>query len=144
MTNFEKFVSGYMTCAAWSSAPEGSNARFPKSEWAVAAADCRAFIERCGALIEEAAESYDWDSLGHDFWLCRTGAGCGFQDRGALAHMSEVGTVYGRSRWGGAFYSVNADSIGDALHDIAYGTSAHISEFAYAELSAYRGWLYFS
>jgi hypothetical protein len=143
-TNFEKFVAGYLECAAWADAPEDSNARFTNAAKREAADVCREFIEACGPLINQAAEVRDWSYLGRDFWLSRCGHGTGFWDREELTALQPCALVYGVERWGGGCFSIDAGDLGRALGDIAYGTHNAISRFAYPSLVAYRGWLEFS
>jgi hypothetical protein len=40
--------------------------------------DCDAFIEKCGALLDDIDDA----QAGHDFWLTRNRHGAGFWDRG--------------------------------------------------------------
>lgn len=143
-SSFEDFVAGYLACAQWADAPEDSCARFTKAALLQAAADCREFIEACGPLIEQAAELRNWNSLGHDFWLTRCGHGSGFWDRDELCEVAPCATVYGVARWNAGCYALDPDDLACALAEIAYGTNARISRFAYAELTAYRGWLSFN
>jgi len=45
--------------------------------------DCLRFLDACAQVIESASyfgRGDKWEQAGHDFWLTRTGAGCGFQD----------------------------------------------------------------
>lgn len=139
MTSFEKFVAGYLQAAAWSS-DDGDHEGLEGFEFAPCAvlqaqAECRAFIDACGPLIEQAAELREWDCLGHDFWLTRAGHGTGFWDRDEL-DVGPCATVYGRYRWDGPCYSSDQcggdASLGDVLSYISYGTDCAISEFAHA------------
>lgn len=141
-TNFESFVAGYLECAAWASNDDGHDGlesfEFSPSAVLAAQADCRAFIEACGPLIEQAAEVREWSSLGHDFWLNRCGHGTGFWDRDELTELTPCATVYGVKRWGGPCYSTDSrNDLGHALGDIASGTSRAIGQFEGAD--AYLG-----
>lgn len=105
------FVKGYLICAAWADAPEGSNARFNNAEKAKALVDCQQFIATCGPLFYQALELRDAEHLGHDFWLTRCGHGTGFWDREELefggigqdltklAEESGARTVYAERGW---------------------------------------------
>lgn len=108
------FVEGYLICAAWADAPEGSNARFSKRAKEQALVDCQDFIATCRELFFEALEWRDAEHLGHDFWLSRCGHGTGFWDRAEL----------------------EVDGIGDDLH-------AKAEVFRGVSLYAERGWLNF-
>lgn len=108
------FVEGYLVCAAWADAPEGSNARFDNAAKAEALVVCQRFIVTCGPLFYEALELRDAEHLGHDFWLSRNGHGTGFWDRKEL----------------------ETNGIGDDLHKLA-------KKFGSVSLYAERGWLHF-
>lgn len=137
----EKMLVGYLEAARWADAPEGSLARFPKSEIEKARADCLAFIAACGPLVDKAVSLYSAEQFGCDFWLTRCGHGVGFWDRHELDTPAGFCVTY-LDRDGRTFATDPDESLGDALTAIAYGRT-HISKFAYASLSAYRGWLYF-
>ncbi len=142
---FEEVVQGYLTCAAWADAPEGSNARFTKQAKRLAADSCSKFIAACGPLFQQAvrAVGYSPARFGHDFWLNRKGHGAGFWDRDELELMVE-GTAPLAVDRNGARYEVTTE-LGKALSEIAYGTQARISRFAYhPEVEASKGWLYFT
>lgn len=141
-TPFEQFVAGYLECAAWADAPEGSSARFTRAAIRDAQDDCREFIQACGPRIDQAAELRDWGYLGHDFWLSRKGHGTGFWDRDELQDVEPCARVYGVDR-DGRCYVDGDDDLAHALHRIAYG-GRRISRFESADLYASRGWLYFS
>lgn len=111
---FDEFIEGYLVCAQWADAPEGSNARFSNAAKAKARVDCLEFIATCGPLFYAALEHRDAEHLGHDFWLSRRGAGTGFWDRKEL----------------------EVDDLGDDLHKLAKG-------FGDCSLYAERGWLNF-
>ena len=85
-----EFTEGYLTCAAWADAPDGSTARFTKQSRAEALVDCQQFISDCGPLFYEALELRDAEHLGHDFWLTRNGRGTGFWDRKEL-EVKDIG-----------------------------------------------------
>ncbi len=139
----ELMTRGYLETAQWADAPEGSRARFSNSAKESAAQDCEAFAKQCGALIREAIKAgATLERIGGDFWLDRCGHGAGATDR-EYADVPTEGRYKGRARFDGPEYEAGT-TLGDALHDIAYGTNAHISNFAYASLTAYGGWLDFS
>lgn len=143
-TPFEQFVSGYLECAAWADAPEGSRGRFTRAAIRTAEADCREFIQACGPLIEQAADLRDWEHLGHDFWLSRKGHGVGFGDRDELQEIRPCARVYGVDRNGRCYVTgAGFEDLAHALHRIAYGGS-HISRFESIDVYASCGWLYFS
>lgn len=138
-------ADGYLECAAWADAPEGSSARFTKTAEAAAVAECGKFIEACGPLFQQAiqAPGYSPARFGHDFWLNRKGHGTGFWDRDELELDIEGSAPLATDR-NGVQYPVAAE-LGKALSDIAYGTRAKISRFAYhPDVTAHRGWLHFS
>lgn len=108
------FTRGYLDCAAWAAAPEGSNARFSQRAKLQALQDCQDFIQRCEPLLYSALRYRDAEHLGHDFWLSRTGAGTGFWDRTELRE----------------------GDLGDRLHAVAQASKS-------ISLYATRGWLYF-
>lgn len=136
-------VQGYLEAAAWADAPEGSLARFPKRSKALAADTCGKFILACGPLFQQAVEDegYPLEQFGHDFWLSRRGHGTGFWDRKDL-EVPVAGTPPLATDRNGKHYALDSE-LGQALHNVAYGTNAAISKFAYPDLEAYRGWLYF-
>lgn len=114
---FDEFIEGYLVCAEWADAPEGSNARFSNAEKRAARNDCLEFIATCGPLFYEALEHRDAEHLGHDFWLTRTRAGTGFWDRDELE-----------------------------INDIGKDLTTLVEERgfrSYTSLYASRGWLYF-
>lgn len=141
-TSFEQFVTGYLECAAWASSDgehDGLEAfQFAPSAILQAQEDCREFIAACGPLIDQAAEYRRWDQLGHDFFLSSRGHGTGFWDRNDLNACEPCATVYGVARWDGPCYTTDdtcghgrgADSLGDVLGAIAYGTHCAISRFS--------------
>lgn len=145
MNHLNHVLKGYLECAEWADKPEGSNARFTKSSIEKARADCAEFIAACGPLFYQAinCDGYSAQQFGHDFWLTRCGHGVGFWDRDALSEKA-LQNWYALDR-GGKQYLINGrgESLGDYLSAVAYGDNAHISKFAYADLQAYRGWLYF-
>ncbi|MNK49864.1 hypothetical protein D3C87_687290 [compost metagenome] len=141
-TSFERFVQGYLECAAWAS-HDGEHEGLESFEFAPSAIlqahdDCREFIAACGPLIEQATQYREWGELGHDFFLCSRGHGTGFFDRNMLKDVEPCATVYGVERWEGACYSTDdtcghgrgSDSLGDVLSAIAYGTHRAISRFS--------------
>ena len=86
----DPMVQGYLVAALWSSNDEStesggepfdSNYEItdidPKSS-EQAKADCAAFKEKAGALLEGYGDA---SQVGHDFWLTRNGHGAGFWDR---------------------------------------------------------------
>lgn len=138
-TNFEAFVAGYLECAAWASGDGEENESYEAFEFAPSAelraqAVCRAFIEACGPLIEQAAEVREWEYLGHDFWLTRCGHGTGFWDRDELK-IEPCATVYGVARWDGPCYSSDyrGNELRHVLSAIASGTSRAIGRFEGAD-----------
>lgn len=142
---FDEVVQGYLACAAWADAPEGSNARFTQQAKRLAADSCSKFIAACGPLFQQAisAVGYSPARFGHDFWLNRKGHGAGFWDRDELELQVE-GTAPLAVDRNGKRYGVSCE-LGKALSDVAYGNSAYISKFAYQpEVEASRGWLYFT
>jgi hypothetical protein len=145
MIHINRIVKGYLACAEWADKPEGSNARFTKSSIEEARADCLEFTNQCGLLFYQAinCDDYSAEQFGSDFWLTRCGHGAGFWDREQLQEKA-IQNWFALDR-DGKQYLINGrgDSLGDYLSAIAYGDSSHISKFAYAELQAYRGWLYF-
>jgi hypothetical protein len=104
----EEFLSGFITCALWSStdnADESGGEPLDKNydrgdvapqTMANLEADCRQFLNAAKLLLAAATSirPYSAEQAGHDFWLSRNGHGAGFWDRG----LSRVG---------------------DALHDLA-------------------------
>ena len=142
MQIIEKMLSGYLECATWADAPEGSNARFPKSQITKARNDCAEFLAACGPLAHCAINLYGAERFGNDFWLTRCGHGTGFWDREELAEKCPQ-NWFAVDRDGASYSTAECgESLGDALTAIAYG-GAYISKFAYPSLTAYRGWLYF-
>lgn len=143
--NLDQVVDGYLEAAEWADKPEGSNARFPKSQIEKARVDCAEFIAACGPLADQAVglPGYSCVQFGRDFWLTRCGHGVGFWDRKELEEKP-VQNWFAVDR-NGKQYLINerGETLGDYLSAIAYG-GAHISKFAYASLDAYRGWLYFN
>lgn len=81
----DPFVIAYATCALWSSSDgdvEHLDADHDVDDiapetMATMIADCRAFREQAGALLD----GIDDEQAGHDFWLTRNGHGAGFWDR---------------------------------------------------------------
>lgn len=141
---FSQVVHGYLACAAWADAPEGSNAQFTKKAEVTAAADCGKFIEACGPLFQQAIEAvgYSPSQFGHDFWLTRQGHGTGFWDRNELKLELEGDAPLATDR-NGVLYPVAAE-LGKALSNIAFGTHSHISRFGHQpSVTASRGWLHF-
>lgn len=141
---FDQMVDGYLEAAEWADKPDGSHARFCKSAIERARLDCQRFVDDCGPLVDKAVNLMGYSAVrfGRDFWLNRCGHGVGFWDRKELE--IDVGfnvTFLGRD---GKTQAVNPTmELGYALSLIAYGDSGFISKYAYAELYAYRGWLYF-
>lgn len=135
-------VAGYLQCAEWSSKPEGSSARFSAAARQRAESDCAAFIAECGQVAADAIATYGPARFGHDFWLTRAGHGVGFWDRDELS-AEHVGPVPFTDRHGVPRVG-QADTLGDALSIVAYGNHGSIGRFAYCDLYASRGWLYFA
>jgi hypothetical protein len=136
-----RITAGYLECVAWADAPDGTYPRFPAAERARALADCTAFVAACGPLADQALALQSPERFGHDFWLTRRGHGAGYWDRDELEVQPDARvTTLDRD---GTPYLTDADELGTALSDVAYG-GAHISRFAYAEVYAARGWLYFA
>lgn len=141
---FDRMVDGYLEAAEWADKPDGSHARFCSSAIERARLDCRAFVDLCGPLAEKAINlpGYSAVIFGRDFWLTRVGHGVGFRDRNVLKVAPGFNVTFLDRE--GYTQVVNPDmELGDALSLIAYGDSRFISAFAYAELYAARGWLYF-
>ena len=139
-------VAGYLECAAWADAPEGSTARFTREAMETARADCAAFVDACGPLAAEAIgrDGYSPARFGHDYWLSRCGHGTGFWDRDELEAPPACDVPPMVDRDGKTYANTRGESLGDTLTAIAYGTDAAISRFAsFGSLSAYRGWLHF-
>jgi hypothetical protein len=99
MTGLNEFLDGYVTAALWStndnsdeSGGEPLDANYSDDDIAPETtekmrADCLKFMEKAGTLIEEenyiGATYQDFEIFsraGHDFWLTRSGSGCGFWD----------------------------------------------------------------
>lgn len=95
--DIDKFVSGYITCALWSSTDnadesggEPLDANYDQLDINITTLeqmckDCADFIEANAADLEEYAEVLGGgpdEHAGHDFWLTRNGHGEGFWDRG--------------------------------------------------------------
>lgn len=81
MTNFEQH---YIACALWASVDDegdpldrehGSRDLSDEARDKIAA-DCDAFVERAGDMLDERGE----EQAAHDFWLTRNGHGAGFWD----------------------------------------------------------------
>lgn len=139
-----RIVAGYLECAQWADAPEGSGARFTHAARDVAAQVCAAFVEYIGPdLTAQAVDLQGPEQFGCDLWLTRCGHGAGFWDRDALqvppAALPELKDRNGRPMPA----TERGATLGDILSVAAYG-GAHISPFAYPDLCAYRGWLTFS
>lgn len=143
-SEFNQMVDGYLEAAEWADKPEGSIARFCKESVDRARLDCQKFVDACGPLAEQSVYRWGYSAVqfGRDFWLTRAGHGVGFWDREALETPAGFNvTFFDRD---GKTQAVNPDmELGEALSLIAYGNSQFISAFAYAELYAARGWLYF-
>jgi hypothetical protein len=85
------FVSGYVTCALWSSTDDNSDpldsnyghGDIAEDTMLDMLIDCHAFYKKAKYLISEKSLT----QAGHDFWLTRNGHGAGFWDRG----LGEVG-----------------------------------------------------
>ena len=106
MYNLEKMVSAYIECALWSSMDQKANGdeiQFedyePSEELLIQAEkDCKAFIDKCGDLVEVYLTSQTPSQAGHDFWLTREGHGTGFWDRGLEAlgeRLSDIAKSFG-------------------------------------------------
>lgn len=137
---------GYLECAAWADAPEGSAARFTNTAQAQALDECKDFIEACGPLFDEACDQigYTPERFGHDFWLTRCGHGAGFWDRCELNTHARGPLPPFVDRNGTSFVPAGSvTTLGDLLSVLAYGDAGHISAFAYPTLEACRGWLTF-
>lgn len=143
-SQISEMVAGYMEAAEWADKPEGSKARFPKSQIEAAHADCLSFVNDCGMLADKAISlpGYSAVQFGRDFWLNRCGHGVGFWDREELKVDTPCNvTFFDRDK---RTQAVNPGmELGDSLSTISYGDNRFISRFAYASLTAYRGWLYF-
>lgn len=144
-----RIVAGYLECAAWADAPEGSAARFTTGAQRLAAAVCAAFVEYVGPeLTAQALDAvgYSPERFGHDFWLTRCGHGAGFWDRDELSAPPVCGGPMWRDREGRPMpvEGADLDTLGSLLSVAAYGTSGRIGPFAYPSLQAYRGWLSFA
>lgn len=83
--NIENMTRHYLICALWSSV--GDDGRllddtltledFAPEAIEQAKADCAAFVEAAGNLLNEWTD----EQAGHDLWLDRNGHGAGFWDR---------------------------------------------------------------
>lgn len=147
-----RIVAGYLECAAWADAPEGSAARFTAAARHQAAAVCAAFVEYVGPeLTAQALDAvgYSPERFGHDFWLTRCGHGAGFWDRDELdAPACTLPALRDRDGHPSPIMQrgkpAAAADLGDVLSAAAYGTDSTISPFAYPSLQAYGGWLTFA
>lgn len=160
---FETMVRHYLICAHWSSIEEENpDATFTRAAVMQACEDCLAFVHQCGPLLGLVVNADGYGShpdcgdvapnlaaMGHDFWLTRCGYGVGFSDRDALQFEHGMPDARGVARH--ELCTINGDKteyelpamLGDALHDIAYGNTEHISQFADADVHAYNGWINF-
>jgi len=99
MIDINKFLSGYIGCALWSTTdcreddPDGNEPYNLDDEFnsvsdackSAMLSDCEDFIKANEADLEafKEATGRDDSDIGHDFWLTRSGHGAGFWDRGA-------------------------------------------------------------
>lgn len=103
-SDIEDFITGYITCALWSTVDEdvykdgegpddALDQRFSRDDLhsdtkEAIDKDCREFIkDNRLALIEactEGDDDYGWERAGHDYWLTRNGHGAGYWDRDEL------------------------------------------------------------
>ena len=96
MTTLARIVAGYLGCAAWADAPEGSRARFTAAATRDAGAVCAAFVAYIGPdLAAQALQCVSPERFGHDLWLTRCGHGAGFwgprRARRAARHPARLG-----------------------------------------------------
>lgn len=52
--------------------------------------DCRLFMARNAALLEQAVDVYGIEHAGHDFYLTRCGHGCGYWDGDLPKELGEL------------------------------------------------------
>ena len=90
--NIEKFTTGYITAALWSSHDDsgeplddsyGAGDLTQEAREAMES-DCLQFFQE---NLDDLSEHSTSERAGHDFWLTRNGHGAGFWDRG----LGEVG-----------------------------------------------------
>lgn len=86
----DKFTTGYLDCALWSSTDNSTESGgYPLDDnyglediapeaMAIIVNDCKQFQESNDDLIGD--DLADWGQAGHDFWLTRNGHGAGFWD----------------------------------------------------------------
>lgn len=84
-SELKEMVDAYLETALWSSTGDNDQPLDENKDYSVdvapefqkqAAADCKAFIEKAGDLLE----GLDLAQVGHDFWLTRNHHGAGFWD----------------------------------------------------------------
>jgi len=96
--NFQKFLNGYLECAAWADAPEEkTHLEFKKSAVVEAEKDCRKFFNAHHNSIPKDS----FPQAGHDFWLTRNHHGAGFWDREEIygketaTHLTTLSHAFG-------------------------------------------------
>ena len=96
MVKLDDFLDAYLECAVWSELDDSEEGRpltdrftrldFSNAGFVQATRDCRAFLDRAEKWIVDryfkyvTAEHTTVAQAGHDFWLTRSGHGCGFWD----------------------------------------------------------------
>lgn len=148
--NIETMAKHYLICAMWADKPEGTYPRVTKSAEIEALKRCTAFAAACGPLLDQLQKITAYGShpdagsveaaMGHDFYLTSCGHGTGFWDRKDLT-VEPLFTLSAIDR-DGKHYATSAETLGEVLSNIAYGTNSAISPFAYQPAEFYRGWLY--
>jgi hypothetical protein len=139
----DAMARGYLECAAWADAPEGSRARFSKESERIARQMVRAFCIVAEPLIVQALEYSSPYRLGFCLWLTRCGHGSGFWDEGTLS-IDPAAPLTLRDRENKPYTWAEGATLGDALSAACYGTDEAIAPFAYPSLDAWRGWLTFT
>ena len=140
-----EMAAGYLNCAQWADAPEGSRARFTAQARADAANVCAVFCQYIGPeLTAQALEHVTPAQLGHDLWLTRCGHGAGFWDRDALAVPPvRVPDLADRDGKPCTLTGRDAETLGGLLTAAANGPAGRIGPFYGPTLTAWRGWLTF-
>ena len=140
----DAMARGYLECAAWADAPEGSRARFSKESERIARQMVRAFCIVAEPLIVQALDVIRPELIGNRFWLNRCGHGTGFWDQDELTELQPAAPLTLHDRDNKPYTWHEGATLGDALSAACYGTDSAIAPFAYPSLEAWRGWLYFS
>lgn len=150
----ETIAKHYLIAAQWADCPEGTSPRVTRAAELDALRECTEFVAACGPLFAQAMARHDDGygmhhdagsaeaAFGHDFYLSRVGHGVGFSDRDAL-DIGPDDVPMARDRNGKEYNPADrGDTLGDALHAIAYGTRGAISRFYCEGANFYRGWMY--